>query len=64
MKEAKEPPEPIGLAWIPILILPDGTVEEPPEDEPIYYRCLILPDGTVEEPPEDEPIYYRRECRG
>ena len=29
MKEAKEPPEPIGLAWIPILILPDGTVEEP-----------------------------------
>ena len=38
MKEAKEPPEPIGLAWIPISILPDGTVEEPPEDEPIYYR--------------------------
>ena len=30
--------ESLGLAWIPILILPDGTVEEPPEDEPLYYR--------------------------
>ena len=23
----KEPKEPTGLAWIPILILPDGSVE-------------------------------------
>lgn len=29
----KEPREPIGLAWLPILILPDGSVEEPSAEE-------------------------------
>ena len=29
----KEPKEPLGLAWITILLLPDGTVSEPEEGE-------------------------------
>ena len=29
----KEPKEPLGLCWLPLLILPDGGVAGPPVEE-------------------------------
>ena len=48
MKEPKE----LGLVWLPIIVLPDGTVEEPEAD--VWFGL----------PPEDEDEDRegRREC--